>query len=347
MRRGLGQKHYIIVFLLLAVIIGVVLIKNEQFIGDALKSPLSKSLSLRGQRQPIIAVSNPCPSGSIVITQTDIDQALPNTNNHGYMITQSGDYCLRETIIVDGNALNIQGRGGLRVITVNSPGVNLNMNGNGIINVHGSKALAGSYGYGFDAINFWNPGSTRTEDLAIKNGFIQGFDNGVSFASTGGFKGVTVEGITFISNYNSLFIHEAEKVVVKNNIIREANTGINVAGRSAGDSSNVLINNNWLRGVRNEGISVYTVSGPTINNNIIDRLPSQQNPSTAIEAVDAFDIIINNNQINNHDVGIKAYFGTGGSYTGNTWCNVNNQVEVILPAVLNDLGGNNFNALNC
>lgn len=308
-----------IVFLILAVIIGIILVE-----------------------------SNPCPSGSIEIAQQDIDQALPNVNNHGYMITQPGDYCLRETIVVDGNALNIRGRGGLRVITINSPGVNLNMNGNGIINVHGSKALAGSYGYGFDAINFWNPGNVRTKDVAIRNGFIQGFDNGVAFASTGGFKGVTVEGITFISNYNSLFIHEAEKVIVKDNIVRETNKGINVAGRMVGDSSNILVENNWLRGVRNRGISVSTVSGLTINNNIIDKLPSQQNNSTAIEAVDAVDLIINNNHMNNHDVGIKAYFYTGGSYSGNTWCNVNNHVEVILPAVLNDLGGNNFiNAQNC
>ena len=348
MKRDFKQVYYVTVFLLFAVIIGIVLINNENFVGDALRGPLAKpTKTLPGVISANIPTPVPCPAGSIEITQRDVNRALQNTNNHGYMITRPGDYCLGETIRVDGSRLNIQNRGGLRVITVNSPGVTLNMNGNGIINVHGSKALSGSYGYGFDGVNFWNPGSTRTEDVAIRNGLVQGFDNGVSFASTGGFEGVTVEEVTFASNYNSLFIHEAEKVVVKNNRVIEANNGISVAGRRIGDSADVLIENNWLRGVRSKGISIYRVSGAAVKNNIIDKLPSQQNPDRAIQAVDTIDIIIDNNRFNNHQVGINAYFYTGGSYSGNTFCNVNNPVEVLPPAVLNDLGGNNFNVQNC
>ena len=80
MDRGLKQTHYVVLFLLMALIAGMVLIENERFIGQAWRGPLASN---NREIQPpnalaisAIITANPCPAGSIEITQEDIDLAI-------------------------------------------------------------------------------------------------------------------------------------------------------------------------------------------------------------------------------------------------------------------------------
>ena len=344
MKKRLKQVHYIALVLLFAVIAGMVLIENENFVGQALKGPLSiRPAVIPAVKTPAIATPKPCPAGSVEITQEDVDQALQNTNNHGYIITQPGNYCLKENIVVDGNALNVQSRGGLRVITIQSEQTILDLNKNSIIDIHGSKALAGSYGYGFDAISIWNPGQ-RPQGITVKNGEIKGFDHGLVAGSLGGLEDITAEGIIFTDNFHSLTIIETSGVVVKNNKFENTALGININSRVLGDSNNVLVEKNTLAGA-NRGIVIVKSVGVNIRENIADKLKS--NPSTMLTIIDSPDVQITDNIINNHRQGLYAYSNAQGDYLENTFCNVATPVNAVPPAVLNDQGNNNFNAQNC
>src|SRR3989338_7858535 len=102
MKKKLKQVHYIALVLLFAVIAGMVLIENENFVGQALKGPLSsRPAVIPAVKTPAIAALKPCPAGSVEITQRDVDATL--NLNQPYIIDQPGNYCLPSHIIIDGS----------------------------------------------------------------------------------------------------------------------------------------------------------------------------------------------------------------------------------------------------
>ena len=153
--KKLEQPQYIILLVSIGFVLAVFIGSNENIVGKVgfqkFPSAIGQKVNIPGFEQKL-KIPTKCPTGSIEITQSDIDQAT-QSGNHGYIITQPGNYCLKEDLIVNSNRLNSLARGGMRIITIQSDKVTLDMNGNSLINTHGSKALAGSYGSGFDAIN--------------------------------------------------------------------------------------------------------------------------------------------------------------------------------------------------
>ena len=368
MKKRLKQVHYIALVLLFAVIAGMVLIENENFVGQALKGPLSsRPAVIPAVKTPVIAAPKPCPTGSIEITQEDVDNALFQGHGlnfyQGYIINQPGEYCLTENIIVDGSRKLFNSyRPGIPygvLIIIASSDVNLNLNGYSIINTAGSQQLQGKEGQMW-AIYARGDSNNPSGDVTVRNGLIRGFDGAFSTSAEGsllpGINQVVVEDVVFEANGEAILLSlNEQEVLIQNNRISNGYRGIYIYERGITTFGEMMIRNNQIR-VSDQGlmITATTPNKVRILNNEIRRDLQRKSINRVTYALilsggrstGIVDAEIEENILADFQTGINAInFVTAGA-RNNRGCGLDLPIDARYPARIGDIN-NNWNAQNC
>ena len=268
MKKRLKQVHYITLVLLFAVIAGMVLIENENFVGQALKGPLSiRPAVIPAVKTPAIAAPKPCPAGSVEITQRDVDQAL--NLNQPYVINQPGEYCLPNSIVIDGSnkkifPLNsILGFQSGTIFSIETDRVVFNLNENSIINLAESQMLRG-YENHITAIDTLGT-NQRSADLEIRNGRIRGFDHGIKIDLD--YRAILPSGVVkidrlkFVQTANPIYVGDGRRIIITNNRITNSLYGVDIAESPAQILEEVTIENNIIQSfVEAVHIASYSLS---------------------------------------------------------------------------------------